>query len=215
VVVRIARFHVLTDTAIQARWSHAELADAAIRGGAEAIQFRQKRGEMIDLIREARAVRDICRRRGVLFLVNDRVDLALAIDADGVHLGRDDLPIPVARRLLGPRRIIGGSAGTVEEARAGLREGADYLGCGPVFATSTKPDAGPAAGPALLRAIREAVDLPLLAIGGIAHENVAAALAGGADGIAVIAAVCADPDPEGAARRIRLALDAAAAPRPA
>jgi thiamine-phosphate diphosphorylase len=208
VVVRIGRFHVLTDTVIQTRWSHVEIAEAAIRGGAEAIQFRQKRGETAEMIREASAVRDVCRRGRVLFIVNDRLDVALAVDADGIHLGRDDLPIALARRALGPHRIIGGSAGSVEEAIAGEREGADYLGCGPIFVTATKPDAGDAAGPELLRLVRNAVDLPLLAIGGIDETNLAASLAAGADGVAVVSAVCARDDPEAAARRIRLALDA-------
>jgi thiamine-phosphate pyrophosphorylase len=208
---RVGRLHVLTDTTIQGRWSHAELAEAAIAGGADAIQYRQKTGTTREMIREALAVRDVCRRKGVPFLVNDRLDVALAVDADGLHLGRDDLAILVARRILGPHRILGGSAGSVEEARAGFREGADYLGCGPVYGTATKADAGRAAGAELIRAVRAAVDLPLLAIGGIAAAHLPALVAAGADGVAVVSAVCAAPDPQAATRALRVALDAATA----
>lgn len=211
--IRIGRLHVLTDTAIQKRWTHAELAEAAIAGGADAVQYRQKTGSAREMIREALGVREACRKKGVLFLVNDRLDVALAVDADGLHLGRDDLPIPVARRVLGPHRILGGSAGSVEEALAGLHEGADYLGCGPVFATATKPDAGEATGTERIRALRAVVDLPILAIGGIDATNLAAALASGADGVAVASAVCAQPDPQAATRALRLALDAATSGR--
>lgn len=207
--MNIPRLHILTDTTCQDRWSHAQLAEMAIRGGAGLIQFRQKTGTMRELIAAAAPARAACRRAGVPFLVNDRVDLAIAVDADGVHLGWDDFPIDLARRLLGPHRIIGASAGDENEARLGHDLGADYLGSGPIYATSSKPDAGAAAGPDLIGRVRAASgNLPVIAIGGITAEGLPAVLAAGAHGAAVIAAVCASPDPEGATRVLRGMLDA-------
>lgn len=206
--MKIGRLHILTDTTIQSRFDHVELAERAIRGGADVIQFRQKSGDTLSMIRIARRVRAVCRRAGVPMIVNDRVDVAIAADADGVHLGRDDFPIRLARQLLGPHRIIGGSSGSIEEARAGYEEGADYLGCGPIHATATKPDAGPAAGVELVRAVAAAVPVPLIAIGGVTVADVERLLAAGAHGIAVISAVCAAEDPEEATRALRSAIDA-------
>jgi thiamine-phosphate pyrophosphorylase len=206
--LNIGRLHILTDTTIQSRFDHVELAERAIRGGADAIQFRQKTGTALEMIRAAKRVRVVCRRAGVPLIVNDRVDVAIAADADGVHIGRDDFPIRLARQLLGPHRIIGGSAGSIEEARAGYEEGADYLGCGPIHATATKPDAGPAAGVDLVSAIARVVPLPLIAIGGVTEADVDTLLGAGAHGIAVISAVCAAADPEEATRALRRAIDA-------
>ena len=205
--MRIGRLHILTDSAIQSRFGHVELAELAIRGGADMIQFRQKTGTTQELIAEAKRVRALCRRLGVPLIVNDRIDVAIAADADGVHLGRDDFPIRLARRILGPHRIIGGSAGSIEEAQAAYDEGADYLGCGPVHATATKPDAGPAAGVDLVSAIARAISLPVVAIGGITEADVEPLLRAGAHGIAVISAVCVSPDPEGATRALRSRID--------
>jgi thiamine-phosphate pyrophosphorylase len=206
--VKIGRLHILTDTTIQSRFDHVELAEQAIRGGAEVIQFRQKSGTTLEMIQAAKRVRAVCRRAGVPLIVNDRVDVAIAADADGVHLGRDDFPIRLARQLLGPHRIIGGSAGSITEARAGYEEGADYLGCGPIHATATKPDAGPAAGAKLVSAIARVLPLPLIAIGGVTEADLDMLLGAGAHGIAVISAVCAAADPEEATRALRRAIDA-------
>ena len=206
--MRIGRLHILTDTSIQSRFDSVELAERAIRGGADTIQFRRKSGSTRDWILEAKRVRAICRRVGVSMIVNDRIDVAIAADADGVHLGRDDFPIRLARRILGPHRIIGGSAGSIEEARAAYEEGADYLGCGPIHATATKSDAGPAAGAELVSAIARVAPVPLIAIGGVTETDVALLLAAGAHGIAVISAVCASPDPERATRGLRERIDA-------
>jgi thiamine-phosphate pyrophosphorylase len=207
--VRIGRLHILTDTSIQSRFDSVELAELAIRGGADTIQFRRKSGSTREWILEARQVRAVCRRAGVPMIVNDRIDVAIAADADGVHLGRDDFPIRLARRLLGPHRIIGGSAGSIEEARDAYEEGADYLGCGPIHATATKPDAGPAAGAQLVMAIARVAPIPLIAIGGVTEAGVDLLLGAGAYGIAVVSAVCASPDPEGATRDLRRRIDAA------
>jgi len=200
---KIGGFHVLTDTCLQTRFSHRELAELAIAGGADTIQFRQKEGSTRELIRVAEEMQALCKRAGVAFIVNDRVDVAIASRADGVHLGQDDFPIPLARKLLGEKAIIGGSAGNLEEARKCLKEGADYVGFGPVYPTTSKEDAGPAAGIGLMKQIVEAIPLPVIAIGGIGEGNAAPVMRAGAHGFAVISAVCCQPDPREAAKCLR------------
>jgi len=205
---RIGRFHVLTDTCLQARFSHVELAKRAIAGGADTIQFRQKEGATREMIRIAGEMRDLCQKAGVTFIINDRVDVAIASQADGVHLGQDDFPIPLARKLLGKKAIIGGSASDMEEAQKCLREGADYVGFGPVYPTTSKEDAGPAAGLDSMKKIVGAVPLPIIAIGGISVNNASPLIRAGAHGIAVISAVCCQEDPAEAARCLRGLLEA-------
>ncbi len=197
---KIGRFHLLTDTCLQTRFSHLELAQLAIAGGADTIQLREKTGETREMIRVADEVRAFCKRAGVTFIVNDRVDVAIASRADGVHLGQNDFPIPLARTLLGEEAVIGGSAGNMEEARKCLLEGADYIGFGPVYPTASKEDAGPASGLDLLKRVVEEIPLPIVAIGGITRENAPQVIRTGAHGIAVISAVCCQRDPEEAAR---------------
>lgn len=206
---RIGRFHVLTDTVLQTCLSHVELAGLAIAGGADTIQFREKSGSTRELIRLATAMQALCRAAGVVFIVNDRVDVAIACGADGVHLGQDDFSIPLARKLLGKGAIIGGSASTLEEARTCLADGADYIGFGPVFPTGSKADAGPVSGLEILREVVETIPLPIVAIGGITTENTPLVMKAGAHGIAVISAVCCQTDPTGAARSLRCVLDGA------
>ena len=206
-VKKIGRFHVLTDTVLQDRLSHVELAELAIAGGADTIQFRQKQGATREMIRVADRVRALCKKAGVTFMVNDRVDVAIASHADGVHLGQDDFPIPLARKLLGEEAIIGGSASSMEEARKCLLEGADYIGFGPVYPTTSKEDAGPAGGLALLKQIVEGIPLPIIAIGGITRDNVPLVMKVGVHGIAVISAVCCQKDPMEAAKCLRSLLE--------
>jgi thiamine-phosphate pyrophosphorylase len=206
-VKKIGRFHVLTDTHLQTHFSHVELAELAIAGGADTIQFRQKSGATREMIRVAEQMKDLCKKAGVTFMVNDRVDVAIASHADGVHLGQDDFPIPLARKLLGEGTIIGGSAGSMEEARKCLLEGADYIGFGPVFPTTSKEDAGPAGGLGLLKQIVEAIPLPIIAIGGITRDNIPLVMQAGAHGIAVISAVCCQNDPTEAAKCLRSLLE--------
>ena len=204
---KIGRFHVLTDTLLQNRLSHLELAELAIAGGADTIQFRQKGGATRQMIRVAEKMQAICHQSGVTFIVNDRVDVAMAIHADGVHLGQDDFPISLAREVLGEKAIIGGSAGSMEEARNCFLEGADYIGFGPVYPTSSKEDAGPASGLGLLEQIVKAVPLPIIAIGGIARDNIPPVMKAGVYGIAVISAVCCQNDPMEAAKCLRRLLE--------
>jgi thiamine-phosphate pyrophosphorylase len=192
----IGKLHILTDVQLQSRYSHTELTRLALAGGADTIQLRQKTGSTREMIEVAQQMKRLCEESGVVFVVNDRVDVALASGADGVHLGQDDFPIPLARELLGEESIIGGSAGTLEEARKCLSEGADYLGFGPVYLTTSKDDAGPVSGLGLLRKVVEAIPLPVIAIGGVDEENTHDVMEAGAHGIAVISAVCCQEYPE-------------------
>ncbi|MDD1725113.1 MAG: thiamine phosphate synthase, partial [Methanospirillum sp.] len=148
------------------------------------------------------------------FIVNDRLDIALASGADGVHLGQDDLPLKEARKIVPRSFIIGVSVGTVGEAERAEKEGADYLGVGPVYQTGTKTDAGPVVGLSLLRLIRSRTSLPLVAIGGITYERVPEVIASGADGVAVISAVVCSQDITSASRRFAELVGSALAGRP-
>jgi thiamine-phosphate pyrophosphorylase len=178
--------------------------EAALAGGVDCLQLRCKDAPEREFLSWALRLREVTRHHQVPLLVNDRIDLALACSADGVHLGLTDLPVPVARRLLGPEACIGGSAHSLATARQMEEAGADYLGLGPVFeARGTKPDAEVPGGLDLLRAVRAATDLPLVAIGGIQPANAATVAAAGADGIAVVSALLRSPDPLATARDLR------------
>lgn len=203
---KIGRLHVITDTELQDRFSHVELARMAAAGGADIIQFRQKIGSTREMIETARQIKQLCIDHGVTFIVNDRLDVAIASDSDGVHLGQDDFPIPLARDLLGDQKIIGGSAVTLEEARKCLEEGADYVGFGPVYPTTSKADVGPVTGIDLMKEVIDKVPLPLIAIGGVNTDNAPEVIRAGAHGIAVISAVCCQQDPEKATRALFRAL---------
>jgi thiamine-phosphate pyrophosphorylase len=204
---RIGRLHLLTDVVLQSRFSHEELARLGIAGGADTIQLREKGGSTRRMIEVAKRMAAVCKQAGVPFVVNDRIDVALAAGADGVHLGQSDFPIPLARELLGEDKLIGGSAATLEEARICVAEGADYVGFGPVYVTGSKADAGPVSGPKVLKRVADMIPLPMIAIGGITAENVPEVMMAGAYGIAVISAVCCQIDPEGATRALREALE--------
>ncbi len=202
----IGKLHILTDTLLQSRFSHIELTGQAIAGGANTIQFRHKLGPTREMIQVATEMKRLCNEKGVIFIVNDRIDVAIASEADGVHLGQDDFPIPLARKLLGDNRIIGGSAATMEEARKCLSDGADYVGFGPVFPTGSKDDAGPVSGIDILREIVETISLPIIAIGGIDKGNTPKVMKTGTHGIAVISAVCCKENPEEATKGLYKAI---------
>lgn len=175
---------------------------AALQGGAPAVQLRAKEQSSREALALARRLGEETRRAGALLFVNDRVDLALAAGADGAHVGEDDLPIADARGIVPADFLLGMSADSPEVARAAERDGADYVGVGPVFATGSKPDAGAAIGLEGVRAVRAATSLPVVAIGGIDEGNVARVAGAGAHGVAVISAVMRAHDPEKAARRL-------------
>ncbi len=204
---RIGHLHVLTDETVQNRFTHVELSRLAMSGGADTIQFREKQKSTRELIAIATEIRRHCRDNNVTLIINDRTDVALAVDADGVHVGRRDLPIPAVRTLLGPQKIIGGSAATLEEALQAERDGADYVGFGHIFKTTSKDKPGTPTGPDVLREISRSLTIPVIAIGGIDKEHVPTVLDAGAWGVAVIAAVCAESDPAGAAKELRRSID--------
>jgi thiamine-phosphate pyrophosphorylase len=204
------RLYVITDERLGRGRSHLEIAEAAIRGGADVVQLRDKAASSHRLYDIALQMRRLTRDAGVPFIVNDRLDIALAVDADGVHIGVEDLPTSVARRLLGPGKILGVSAETLEEAVTAEREGADYLGVGPVFeARGTKPDAGEPLGLDRIARIRRGCRLPIVAIGGIHAENARSVRDAGANAAAVISAVASAEDVAQAARMLKLALTGA------
>jgi thiamine-phosphate pyrophosphorylase len=195
--------YVITDEALAGGRSHEEQTRAALAGGAGVVQLRDKTALTRRLYEAAVAMRELCRAAGALLIINDRLDVALAAGADGLHVGPDDLPVAVARRLLAPGMVLGASAGTVEEAVAAERDGADYLGTGAVYeARGSKADAGPPVGPARVAEVCRAVRIPVVGIGGIKAENAAAVIAAGAAGVAVITGVVAAPDIAAAARRV-------------
>lgn len=181
--------YVITDEAIAGSLTHAEIARRAILGGADVIQLRDKTCGCRELYRICRALRTITMKTGTVFIVNDRLDVALACGADGVHLGQDDIRVDVARQIAPPGFIIGISVGTVDEAVRAEEEGADYIAISPVFSTASKNDAGPGRGLDIVREIRRRVSVPVIAIGGINLENVCEVIAAGADGVAVISVV--------------------------
>ncbi|MCG8603754.1 thiamine phosphate synthase [bacterium] len=169
------------------------LAEEMIAGGVGVIQLRDKHASARQLYEAALPIRHVTRHRGVPFIINDRVDIAMAVEADGVHLGQDDLPLADARACLGEEAIIGASVHDDEEFVSAVKGEADYLGVGTIFATETKPDL-PCKGPELLKSLRPKTNLPLVAIGGIKVDNVAEAIAAGADGVAVISSLIEAPN---------------------
>lgn len=201
--------YVITDREIGRGLSHADQARLAVAGGADVVQLRDKVMSPAALLQEARAVRAVTTASGALFIVNDSLDVALAAGADGVHLGQDDLPVAEARAAAPPGFIVGVSVGDVAEAKTAAAGGADYVALSPTFSTASKADAGPGHGLAALRAVRSAVSVPLLAIGGIGPDNVADVIAAGADGVAVISAVVGQEDVTGAARQLKALIAAA------
>jgi len=186
----------------------AAIAAAALRGGADALQLRHKslaRGELLLL---ARRLRDLTRASGALFVVNDHLDLALVSEADGVHLGPDDLSLAAARRVAGDRLLIGASASTPSAALAAIESGADYIGSGPAFATPIKPQKA-VIGPGGVAEVTDAVGpvVPVFAIGGIDESNIGELTDAGLRRVCVVRAVGDSPDPESATRRLRTILD--------
>ena len=196
------RLYAVTDRAWAA--DEAELfrqIEAAVRGGAGVVQLREKHLDSAAFLEEARRFVTLCRRLGAVSIINDRVEIALEAGADGVHVGQSDLEAGQARALLGPDKIIGVSAHSPEEALRAREAGADYLGCGAAFATGTKADARPISRETI-RAVTAAVDIPVVAIGGVGRENLLELQGLGLAGAAVVSGIFAQPDPESAAREL-------------
>ena len=204
------RLYAVTDRrALPAGVTLAQAVEAALDGGVTCLQLREKEASAGEILTLARTLLPLCRTRMVPLLINDRVDIALAAGADGVHLGQEDLPLPEARALLGPDRILGATAHTVEEALRAQAEGADYLGVGAMFPTGTKTNTIPTSADTL-KAICAAVSIPVVAIGGVTAQNLPTLAGTGIAGAAVVSAIFSQSDLTAAARTLRAAADLAA-----
>lgn len=203
---KLTGLYVIIDTTWLKGRSHEEVTAQVIRGGARVIQLRDKDGNKKELLSMARDIRNMCLEKDILFIVNDYLDIALAVDADGLHVGPEDLPVGVARQLLPSDKILGGSARTVDSAAALSAEGVDYVGVGAMFPTGTKEGAE-VVGIERLREIKEAVSTPIVAIGGINENNIKDVINTGADAVAVISAVLGADDIEKATRQLANAFE--------
>lgn len=201
-LARRLRLIVITDTELAGARSVEAVVEAALRAGAPAIQLRNKSATARELLSEAEALRELTLRYGALLFINDRLDVALASKADGVHLGPEDLPVAAVRAVRPPGFLVGYSTDDVAAARRAVSDGADYIGCGTVFETSSKADAGAAIGPEGLARVARAVGVPVVGIGGITPDRVDPLADTGAAGVAVIGAVMAAVDPAAATARL-------------
>jgi thiamine-phosphate pyrophosphorylase len=195
-------YYFITDSKLSRAGNRSDVL-SAVSCGVKIVQYRSKNAETREMYQEALELGRICRDAGSLFLINDRLDIALAVEADGVHVGQSDMPCLRARRLLGEGKIIGVTVHNLAEAILAEEEGADYLGVSPIFQTATKPDAGKPAGIRLIEEIREQVSIPLVAIGGINHSNASDVFRAGADGICAISCVVAEANVRGQIRRFQ------------
>jgi thiamine-phosphate pyrophosphorylase len=201
--------YLVTDPRQVAARGLAATVAAAVAGGVTLVQLRDPDAHGRDLVAQARALKALLKPHGIALIVNDRVDVAHAAGADGVHLGQDDLSPQAARAILGPDAIVGLSVGTPAEFAASDLSGVDYLGVGPVRATGTKADAGAAIGPEGVAAVRALTALPIVGIGGIDAAIAGAVIGTGVEGVAVVSAICAAADPKAAAEALRAAISAA------
>ena len=182
----IKGYYFITDASLSKAGNLSDV-ENALAAGVSVVQYRNKKGTTLELFEEAKLLRKIC--RSALFLINDRIDIAFAVDADGVHIGQDDMPIEVARNILGDKKIIGITVHNDEEAKKAQEGGADYVGLSPVFATSTKDDAGSPCGVEMIKKLKKSVDIPVVAIGGINSKNAEEVVSAGADALCAISDV--------------------------
>jgi thiamine-phosphate pyrophosphorylase len=207
-VKRLAGLYVILDRQALAGRNELDIADQIIRGGARILQFRDKQGSKGELLLIAQRLKDLCSKAGVLFIMNDYLDVALAVDADGLHVGQGDLPLPIIRRELPIGKIVGCSVTTLAQAVAAQNDGVDYISVGSIFPTATKEEAT-VVGLDTLKEVKQAVSSPVVAIGGINEDNVDQAIAAGADAIAVINAVLGGEDVREAVQRLISKMDLA------
>jgi len=200
VEVVISNLYVITGEEFSKGRSTAQVVEQALKGGAQVIQLREKKYSTAKLIELGKQLRKLTLEYQATFIVNDRVDVALAVDADGVHLGQDDMPLADARKLLGTKKIIGISVDNLVEAKKAEKTGADYIGVGPIFPTNSKDDAAAPLGLDTLKDIAQNITIPIVAIGGINTTNVSQVIKAGADAISVISAIVSAADIEKAAR---------------
>jgi thiamine-phosphate pyrophosphorylase len=205
-IERMAGLYVILDRQFLAGRDELEIATQIIEGGAKAIQLRDKQSKKGEMLLVAQKLRGLCSQAGVLFIINDYLDLALAVAADGIHIGQEDLPLPVVRRELPIDKIVGCSVTTVSQATRAQDEGADYIAVGSVFPTATKKEAI-VVGIDTLKKLKRTISTPVVAIGGINHNNVGEVVAAGADAIAVISAVLGEKDVRGAVQKLVAKID--------
>ena len=201
--------YLVTDRGLARGRSTLEIITAAVNGGATVVQLREKECSTLEFIEQALGIKAFLKTRHVPLIINDRLDVAQAVEADGVHLGQKDMPLATAKGIVGDTMLIGISAECLEDAIGAEKGGADYLGVSPIYATPTKTDTAPALGLEGLREIRKAVKLPLVGIGGLNQGNAAAVIRNGADGVAVVSAIVAADDPETAARELKQVINEA------
>ena len=201
------RLYLVTDREVLKGRDLLQAVEEALAGGVTLVQLREKDASGREFYQLAVSMKNLAARFGVPLLINDRLDIALAVQADGIHIGQGDLPLPVARKLLGPGKIIGYSVSNTEEARYGEKHGADYLGAGPVFTTATKKVSTPTLGPAGLKRIKEMVSIPVVGIGGINLGNVKEVRNSGIDGVSIVSGILGSDQPGHTASLIRRAWD--------
>ncbi len=205
--MKFGRLHVLTDFLFQQRYTHAALAELAIKGGADVIQFRQKAGPIRHKLYAAHLTAEVCVNHDIPLLVDDHLDIMQAVNAQGIHLGRTDFPIGDARRILGPDAIIGGTGNTLKQAIEAWEEGADYVGFGPIYYSQSKANVADIQGIKALEEVCKTVSVPVIAIAGITVDKVEEVLDAGAYGIAIMSAISTHDAPQDATRAFRTAID--------
>ena len=201
--------YLVTDRGISRERTTIQIVEAALRGGVTCVQLREKTCSTREFITQALSIKDHLKRYNVPLIINDRVDIALAVNADGVHLGQSDMPIETAKAILKDSMIIGISAESLKNAVQAEKDGADYIGVGSIYATSTKTDTASPLGLEGLREIRRSVKIPLVGIGGLNRENAGEVINNGADGVAVVSAIVAAHDPEKAAGELKKIIEQA------
>jgi thiamine-phosphate pyrophosphorylase len=199
--MKISGLYFITDSKLSKQGIMSDV-QQVIEAGCAIVQYREKEKETGEIIAEAKQIAALCKEKNVLFLINDRIDIALAVEADGVHLGQEDMPCAIARKLLGKNKILGLTVHSVAEAVQAEKQGVDYVSVSPIFATETKPDAGKPVGIELIKEIKRAVKVPVVAIGGINEQNLRQVLEAGADAVAIISAIVCNENPGKAAKRI-------------
>jgi thiamine-phosphate pyrophosphorylase len=195
--------YLVTDRALSLGRSNLEVVQAAVEGGVTLVQLREKEATTKEFYQEGLKIRDHLRSKNIPLIINDRIDIALALDADGVHVGQEDMPADIARKILGPHKIIGVSASTTDEAKVAESMGADYLGLSPIFVTETKPELIEQITIEGISPLRRAVQIPVVGIGSMNQTNAYDAVKAGLDGVAVVSAICSQQDPKAAAAAIK------------
>jgi len=204
--------YLVTDRGLSRGRTTQHIVEAALRGGVTCVQLREKTCSTSEFIIQVLSIKDHLKRHNVPLIINDRIDIAQAVNADGVHLGQSDMPIEMAKAILKDSMIIGISAESLKDAVRAEKDGADYIGVGPIYATPTKTDTAPPLGLEGLREMRKSVKIPLIGIGGLNRENVGEVIKNGADGVAVVSPIVAADDPEKAARELSKIVEQARRP---